>query len=179
MVSKKKKEYDICFIGLKQGEHLFEYEINDDFFELFDYQEFRSVCQKVEITLNKKSNLLELSFKNSGEVGVVCDVSNEPFNLKTQGELFLVVKFGEEYNDDNDELLILPNGEHTINVAQYIYEMIVLSVPVRRIHPDVENGTLQSEVLEKLQELSPKNPDENQSNDIDPRWNELKKLLNK
>ena len=55
----------------------------------------------------------------------------------------------------------------------------LLSVPYKRIHPGVEDGTLNSEVLDKLEELAPKQKEEKDSDEeIDPRWNELKKLLN-
>ena len=40
-----------------------------------------------------------------------------------------------------------------VNVAQYIYESIILSVPLRRIHPGVKDGSL-SDVIEKLESLS-------------------------
>ena len=106
-----------------------------------------------------------------------CDITNEPFDLPTEGSLFLVVKFGEIYNDDNDELLILPEGEHTLNVAQYIYEMLILSVPAKRIHPNIDSFP---EALEALEALSPKEQEVAEDlSQIDPRWNELQKLLNK
>lgn len=179
MIHRKLKEYDISFVGLKQGKHLFEYEIDKSFFGLFDYQEFNDIHQKVTITLNKMSNLLELSFKNRGEVNVNCDITNEPFDLPVEGKLHLVVKFGEEYNDQDEELLVIPNGEHTINVAQYIYEMIVLSIPAKRVHPGVEEGIFHPEILEQLDKLAPKEHEEiMEDGQIDPRWNELKKLLN-
>jgi uncharacterized metal-binding protein YceD (DUF177 family) len=52
--------------------------------------------------------------------------------LAVKGKMKLIVRFGEEFNNDNEELLILPHGEFEIDIAQYIYEMIVLSVPLRR-----------------------------------------------
>jgi len=88
----------------------------------------------------------------------------------------LVVKFGDEYNNDNDEILIIPHSEYQINIAQYVYEMLVLSVPLKKVHPGVLDGTLKSEVLDKLEELQPKDTKENKE-DIDPRWDALKKLL--
>ena len=61
---------------------------------------------------------------------------------------------------------------------QYIYELIVLAVPVKRVHPGIEDGTLKSDILSKLEELSPEHGnDEKGSEDIDPRWDNLKKLL--
>ena len=89
------------------------------------------------------------------------------------------MKFGDEFNDENDDLLILPHGSHEVNIQQYVYESIALSVPTRRIHPGVADGTLKSEILEKLKELSPKLDSKKPSkgDDTDPRWDELKKLL--
>ncbi|MEL6304860.1 MAG: DUF177 domain-containing protein, partial [Bacteroidota bacterium] len=78
--------------------------------------------------------------------------------------------------DENDEILILPHGEYQVNIAQYVYEMLVLAVPQKRVHPGVLDGSLQSEVLDKLEELQPKENEESSEN-TDPRWDDLKKLL--
>lgn len=172
----KLKEYEVSFVGLKQGKHEFVYAIDKRFLALFDYEEVNDIDEKVTLTLDKKSTLMELHFKNKGSVNVNCDVSNEPFDLPVEGELFLVVKFGEEYNDDDDELLILPHGAHQLNVAQYIYELVVLSIPAKRIHPDVLSGKMHSEVLDKLEALSPKEPID-ETEHIDPRWESLKNLI--
>lgn len=173
---RKLKEYDISFAGLKQGKHTFSYHIDKKFLDLFEYDDANDIRQEVILTLDKKSTLLELHFNSKGVVNVNCDLSNEPFDMEVCGELFLVVKFGEQYNDEDDELLILPHGEHLLNVAQYIYELIVLSIPAKRVHPEVENGTLHSDILDKLEELSPKETSERSEN-IDPRWENLKKII--
>ena len=104
-------------------------------------------------------------------------MTNEPYDQPIESNLDLIVKFGNEYNDENEEILIVPHGEYEINVAQYIYEMIVLAMPSRRIHPGVEDGTLQSDILEKLEELQPGTEKKETEEEIDPRWNTLKKLL--
>ena len=172
------KEYLIPFVGLKIGKHQFDYQIDNTFFKNFDYDEFNDVSVKVDIVLEKKSTMLELDFKHKGTVNVPCDVSGEEFDLPIKGKLKLLVKFGDTFNDENEELLILPHGEFQVNVAQYIYESIILSVPLRRIHPGVKDVSL-SDVIEKLESLSPKEhkKEEQQNNDIDPRWENLKKLL--
>lgn len=69
-----------------------------------------------------------------------------------------IVKFGEEFNDERGIVDNSP-GEHQVNVAQYIYEMIVLSIPAKRIHPGIKDGTLSSDILQKLEELQPKEKD--------------------
>ncbi|GAA4273669.1 DUF177 domain-containing protein [Aquimarina gracilis] len=173
------KEYTIPFVGLKQGLHQFEYRIDNTFFEHFEYDEFNAAAVKIDLEFNKKTTLLELQFKATGTVNINCDLTNEPFDLPIENDFFLVVKFGDEYNDENEELLILPHGEYEVNVQQYIYELIVLAMPQKRVHPGVEDGTLKSDILEKLDELSPKEKTiENDSEETDPRWDKLKNLLN-
>ena len=177
---KVNKEFLIPFAGLKQGKHQFEFEINKAFFDDFDFDEYNDVNIKVNLVLEKKITMLELNFKHKGTVNVPCDVTNEDFDLPIKGKLSLIVKFGDEFNDDNDEMLILPHGEFQVDVSQYIYEMIVLSVPSKRIHPGVKDGTVAVDILDKLNELSPKEKQkkkEDKKEDTDPRWDELKKLL--
>jgi len=177
---KKLNEFLIPFIGLKLGKHQFEYQINKAFFESFDYDEFESADIKVSVVFDKKSTLLELNFKHKGTIYVPCDLTNEMFDFPIKGKLKVIVQFGEEYNDDNDELLILPHGEHEINIAQIIYEMIALSIPFKKVHPGVKDGTLDSEALRKLNELRVeeiKVENKNTEDNIDPRWDKLKQLL--
>lgn len=173
------KAYDIQFAGLKLGNHVYDYEINQKFFEYFKFDEFNDVNVNLKINIEKKTTLLELYFTGEGFINVNCDVSNEPYNQEISLNFSLVVKFGPEFNNDNDSILIIPHGSYEINIAQYIYELIVLSVPQKRIHPGVEDGSLNSDILRKLEELG-LNTDlnsEKTSKNIDPRWNSLKKLL--
>ena len=177
-VMKALKDYIIQFIGLKEGEHHFDYQIDNSFFQNFEYKEFNNVNVKIDLRFLKKSTLLELYFKASGTVNINCDLTNEPFDQPISDEYKLVVKFGESYNDENEDILIVPHGEYEINVSQYIYELIVLAVPVKRVHPGIEEGTLKSEILSKLEELSPKKGKKTKSSEeTDPRWDNLKKLL--
>jgi len=172
------KEFTIQFIGLKVGEHHFEYDINTEFFNFFEFDEFNDVDLTANVVLNKKTTLLEFHFQVSGIINVNCDNTNEPFNQKINSGLDLVVKFGDRYNNENEDILIIPHGEYEINIAQYIYELIVLAVPKKLVHPGVKDGTLDSEILKKLEELRPKDLNQRINNgEIDPRWNTLKKLL--
>lgn len=175
---KELKTYIIQFVGLKLGEHHFDYHITDTFFNNFKYDEFNSVDVDIDLKLIKKTTLLELYFEAKGTVNVNCDITNEPYDQYINDTFKLVVKFGNEYNNDNEDILIVPHGEYEINVAQYIYELVVLAIPAKRVHPGVEDGTLNSDMLKKLDELSPsKDKEIKSSEDIDPRWNNLKKLL--
>lgn len=176
---KKLNDYLIPFVGLKLGKHQFEYQINKTFFDHFEYDDFETANIQVDVVLEKKSLMLELHFKHKGTVYVPCDVTGEMFDLPITGAVKLVVQFGDDYNDENEELLILPHGEHQVDISQYIYEMIALSVPLKRVHPGIAEGTLQSLALDKLNELSVIEVKEEveEEKEIDPRWDKLKQLL--
>ena len=172
------KQYIIPFIGLKQGKHLFEYEIDNTFFDAYVFNEFNNSRLKVNLVFEKKTTFFELNFEVNGTVNVDCDTSLEPFNQKINGNLPLVIKFGQEYNDDNDEMIIIPHEYYELDVSQFIYELIILSVPTKKVHPKVLDGTMDSEALNKLRELEIKKNKSTSNEDItDPRWDKLKSLI--
>ncbi|TNF70395.1 MAG: DUF177 domain-containing protein [Bacteroidetes bacterium] len=170
------KEFEIPFSGLKQGKHHFEYQIDQTFFDSFQFDEFNDSDIRVDAFLNKINTMMDLEMKAEDWVNLACDLTGEPFNQPISSELELVIKFGEVFNDEDDEILVLPFGEHQFNIAQYIYEMLVLAVPPKRIHPGVADGTLKSKALKKLAELQPKEVKDSKE-ETDPRWDALKSLL--
>ena len=169
------KQFNIQYVGLKEGNHIFNYTIDNKFFEAFNFDEYESSSIEVSLNFVKKSTFFELTFSATGTVEVLCDVTCELYHQEIKSELPLVVKFGSEYNDDNEELLILPHEAYEFNVAQFIYEMIVLAVPNKRVHPKVLDGTMESETLNKLRELTIE--EEKTVEDTDPRWDKLKNLI--
>jgi uncharacterized metal-binding protein YceD (DUF177 family) len=174
------KEFTIPFVGLKLGKHSFSFEITKTFFNHFEYEDFNESNINLDVVLDKKSTLLEITLSYRGFVNVYCDVTNEPYNQDVSGDYHFVVKFGNEYNSDNEDLLIIPHGSYEVNIQQYIYESIILGLPTRQVHPGVKDGTLKSDILDKLEELSLKeeeSKDSKKSEKTDPRWDTLKKLL--
>ena len=174
------KQFTIPFVGLKLGEHRFDFKISESFFEYFEYEDFNNVVINLDVLLIKKNTMLEFTLDFEGYVNVNCDITNEPYNQDVSGSFHFVVNFGDEFNDENEELIIIPHGSYEFSIQQYVYESIVLAVPTKRIHPGIENGTLKSDILNKLEELRPTLEDENpidEDETTDPRWDELKKLL--
>ncbi len=167
--------YVIPFRGLKEEKHQFEYKIDSKFFEVYQYEDILDADVKVYLELIKKSTLLELDFNIEGEVKVACDISNEIYKQPIKGNLDLKVKFADKYDNENENILLIPYEAYEIDIAQYIYETIVLSLPSKRIHPGVEDGTLKSDILDKLEELQPKINKKDRG--LDPRWDTLKDLL--
>lgn len=168
-------EFEVKFSGLKEGVHRFEFSITDKFFEEFEYEDFNSVKAAVDLILHKKPTLIEAHFSMQGQINLNCDVTNEPFDLDIAHSFDFVIKFGPDFSDDHEDLLVLPHGAHSFDASQPLYELLVLSIPQKRVHPGVEDGTLDSEILNKLEELRP-SQDKLSQNGTDPRWDVLKKL---
>ena len=166
--------YLIKFSGLKEGTHLFNYELGNKFFKNFDYYDFLDAKLFAKLELEKQSTLLNLKFSFNGEIEVQCDVSMESFNLDLETEHAVVVKFKDDIISTDDKVIFMPAGSHSIDVSHLIYESIILAVPQKKVQPGIENGSLKSEIVEKLEALKPK---KNFKEKTDPRWDKLKDLL--
>lgn len=173
---KLNNKFLIPFTGLKIGKHQFDFKIEGDFFTSFECDEFEDAAITVEVILDKKSTFLEFEFAFKGTVRVACDLTTEVFDLPIKGKNKLLVKFGDAYSDEDVELIIIPHTAHEIDVAQFVYESVLLSIPTKRVHPGIKDGTLKSDILEKLNELKPKVIKE-QKEEGNPMWDKLRTLL--
>jgi len=164
-------EFIIPFKGLSLGFHEFTYEVNDLFFEEIDYSEIKRGEIKVDLELEIQETMLIFNFKIDGSVEVDCDRCLEAFNYPINGEQRLFIQFGASYKEETDEMITIPKDDHEINIAPIIYEYIQLLLPLQKMHFDDENGemTCNKEMLEKLNAIS-------KEEEIDPRWEILKKL---
>lgn len=183
-VMDKLRNYNIIFSGLPLGKSDFEFDITQTFFDLFQFeQEFTEPKVTVKVTLDKQSSMLELHFDLQGTVVVDCDLTNEPYPQEITNTALLVVKFGEEWDDSDDEIWVIPREEYQLNIAQIVYELILLSIPTKHIHPDVLKGDSHSELLAILDqyiieevETEQDDPSDDDDDEIDPRWAKLKDL---
>lgn len=137
-------KYNIAFNGLSAGDHDFGFDVGDDLFEAFEGSEIKHGKAHADVVLHKASGVLTLSFRITGRVTVECDRCLEDCDLPVDYTGQLAVKFtdreleaGEEY--DGEVLWLNPQAGE-LNVAQYIYESIALSLPYQRVHPDGADG---------------------------------------
>ena len=178
----KFKNYEVAFSGLKDGKHQFEFEIDQTFFELFETEEeFSNSKLKASVLLDKHSTFLEFWIEINGTVTLICDITGNPFDHSIHYELKILVKFGETYDDSNDEVITIPASDHSFNIAQLLYEGVMLSIPMKKISPDVSESDW--ELLNKYSvgsvETSSLNDEKQEDQEVDPRWEALKNLKNK
>ena len=161
--------YIIDLKALHDDNAHFEYNVNDDFFAMLDTSEFQKGVAHVSVDVKKLADSFDINFQINGQVVVICDRCLDEMNQEVSSTNRLRVKFGSEYTDAGDDVVIVPEDEGSINVAWFIYEFIALAIPIRHV-----KSHLSYDVAE----------DNDSSDDLaaserpmDPRWNGLKNLL--
>jgi len=173
-----RKEYIIQFVGLSLGLHEFKFEINDSFFKDFEFSEIKQGNILVDLNLLKQSQMMVLEFKIGGTVKMECDLCTGEFDLPLNGTYKLIVKVGgSDTGNEDDDIITVAANEHQLDLAQYIYEYIALSLPIKRVHPldKKGNSTCDKEVLKKLEKFIIEE-EKQEEEKTDPRWNDLKNI---
>lgn len=171
------REFDIAFVGLTPGVHTFQYQITDSFFENYGQQDFSNCNATVKLQFDKKSNFFLLKFEVGGTATVICDRCGQPYELQLWDDFNQVVKLvenPEEMGGDEDpEVTYIQRTESHLNVADFVYEFINLSLPMQRIHPDDANGKsgCDPKVLDMLAKMKEQGDDK-----TNPIWKGLEKF---
>ena len=167
--------YGIPIAGLKAGRHTFDYEIGDEFFEQFEGSEVREGNLAAVVEADKRTTHVDLSVRITGAVRLCCDRCLEMFSYPIDCTNRILVKFGKNADVDDPDIIMLPADQPELDLLQHLYEFILLSVPIKRVHPeDAEgNSSCDPQMLKKLNEHLIDHDAE-----TDPRWDDLKKLMN-
>jgi uncharacterized metal-binding protein YceD (DUF177 family) len=167
--------YTIALNGLKEGHHTFEFEIDKEFFEKFEESEVKEGSLIATVDMDKRTSHADLTIRISGRVKICCDRCLDIFSYPVDCSNRLLVKFGKSLEDADPDVISVSADEHELDLKQHLYEFIHLALPIRRVHPDDLDGksTCDPVMLKKLEELIIE-----EEIKVDPRWDELKKLMN-
>ena len=155
-----RREFEIAFVGLKPGIHVFEYRIEDKFFVPYGEQDFKNCFSDVKLSLDKKSSFMQLKFDLTGTVDVICDKCGNTLNKQLWDEYNLIVKIVDDpelmnEQEEDPDVYYISRSESHLFVADWIYEFINLSLPMQKMCNPEEMGGPQcnNEVLEKLRKM--------------------------
>lgn len=157
------------------GQHTFDFEINNEFFENFEESEVKEGLLKAKVEADKSTSHIDLVIKINGVVILSCDRCLGRISQPVDCINRLLVKFGKIHDESDPDIITVPPDDYELDMEQYFYEYILLALPIKRVHPDDKDGnsTCDPEMLDKLKEHIISHEIE-----TDPRWNELKKLMN-
>lgn len=170
--------YKINLKSLKDGEHKFEYFLDTTFFQAIEDTFILDGEVDAEVTLVKRGDLHQVNILVDGYVSLTCDRCLAPLEEDVYSERDMIVKLGAEYIEESDEVLILPEKEGVFDLSWLLYEDVVLSLPMQRMH---EEGGCNQEMLSHLTNESssdavPQAGVERDEDGIDLRWSALKAL---
>ena len=164
--------------------------MDDQFFKNIDGPEVQRGSVDVALSVKRTGGTFELKFAINGIILIPCDrcLDNMDFEVATNEHLY--VKFGSEYSEENDDVVIVPEAEGEINIAWFLYEFIALNIPMKHVHAPGKCNKGMVGKLSKHLRISADDEDDDDiavelpegdisegPQEIDPRWNELKKIL--
>ena len=180
---KELTKYNIDIYGLEDKRYDYDLESGDAFFEELEQDFIEKGHFKTHVELNKSATMIQLHFHTEGSVELVCDRSLEPFEEPVISDERLILKFGDHNEELTDEIEIINRNTPRINIAKYIFEFLVLALPIKKIHPslrteddEVISPDEDEVILVYSSQTDIDDEDEDEQEKIDPRWEALKKL---
>lgn len=182
----KFESYNIDLKQLAAGTHLFEYKLDDNYFKKIDSPEVQRGNLTAKVKITTVQDFFTVLFEVNGIIFVPCDRCLDDMELSITAKDTLRVKFGADYGEEGDVMLV-PENDGTLNVSWFLYEMIVLAIPIKHVHAP---GMCNKAMVAKLKKhMAPMTLDENDidfddngnnevERTIDPRWNGLLDVLN-
>ncbi|MBD5233121.1 MAG: DUF177 domain-containing protein [Bacteroidales bacterium] len=184
--------YKLPLKSLGAGTHTFEYHLDKQFFVNMESADVRDADLNVTLTVQYNGDFYDLDFCIEGEVTLLCDRCLDDLHFPIEAGYHIVVKYGDSYNDDSDEVLEIPESDSSLNVAYMIYDTVVLAIPIKHVHPLGKCNRQMSAMLKKhraqagdedaelendlIDEIDNIDAAEDSAAPSDPRWNALRKL---
>ena len=163
---------------MQQDTYSCEYTLGDEFFKnSINAPDIRRGNLHVYLNVRKSAGGFILDFHALGQVIVPCDRCLDDLELDVDTVNTLNVKFGAEFADE-EEVVTIPEEEGCIDIAWFLYEFIVLSLPMQRMHEEGECNVDMMSVLDRHSYHASEDVSSFQETKaVDPRWNELRKIL--
>jgi uncharacterized metal-binding protein YceD (DUF177 family) len=193
----KYSQFKIDLKNLPDGINAYSYDLDKRFFDAIDHEDIRKGDVKVELTVRRTVGAYEFLFHLNGAIQIPCDRCLDEMNQEIDTSNRLIVKLGEEYSEESDEIVTVPEDEGSINIAWYLYEFIALDIPIKHVHEPGKCNKVMTTKYRKHQAVDTSDDDDDGNDDApdddlndndlelsddssqesDPRWDELKKLI--
>ena len=150
----KANEYQIDLLAPDVDGKTIEYHIDDNFFQRLD-----GLIQQGQVKTNlhiegSTRSVFRFHFHSVGVVYAPCDRCLADVEVPIDTDDLLNVKLGAEYADEGETIIVAEN-DGMIDVSQFIYEFIALSLPMKLVHEEGQCDEAMMATLEKLTPVSP------------------------
>ena len=159
--------------GLEAEETSLTLDLDDSFFEALDGAEVKKGSLHVSVSIRKASGFYEFLIHTAGTIVIPCDRCLDDMEQPVATDNRLVVKLGSEYSEE-DDIIVVPEDEGILDISWFIYEFVVLVIPIRHVHAPGKCNPAMTKALEELS--ADRSSDEVSNQTSDPRWDKLKNL---
>ena len=167
------KAFSVNIISLSLKAHQFDFVLDDAFFKAYGDDIVSSGEYKATVVLTRKETFIEARFTITGKARLICDRSLEPFDFPQEIDRKIIFKYGEEETELSDEIVVIRQDRATLDLGQYLYEYIVLEIPMKKLHPRFRDDEDDDEWEGKMVYTS--EPEEiSQEEETDPSCEQLK-----
>lgn len=170
------RAFKINIVGLTSTVHHFDFKVENDFFSQYGTGLISVGLLEADVTLDKHETFIDAAFRITGSVELTCDRSLDKFDYPISVNRKLVFKYGNADEELSDEIIMIHRGSESLELGQYLYEFIALEVPMKKLHPryqEEDDDDSEGKVIYTSKPSPDEKPD---GEDIDPRWEILKKL---
>ena len=168
-------EYNVDLKGLKAASLSLNFKLDNTFFANIEGEEFQRGTATAVVTVRKNREIFDFTFVINGTVIVPCDRCLDDLEIEVSTENTLRVRLGEEYADDGD-VVVIPQQDGDFNLAWYLYEFMVLALPMKRVHAPGKCNHEMTGRLKKHSAAVGDDAEEAEEQEIDPRWASLKNI---
>ena len=167
-------KYKIKLNGLKDGSYINSFRIRGEFFETLNSSEIKLVDIDIDTMLKVENRRYNLEIKSNGMViDIPCDICTEKINIPISSKINYIIKKGIEKDLEDENVIFVDEKDKELILDSILYEMIVLAFPSKRQHQlnSINDEECNKEMVNLINKYSVK-----ENNNIDPRWEALKKL---
>ena len=169
------KSYKIGLHGLNEGVNNLSFKLDNGYFEAIEADDIREGLLEVTMQIDRKGSLFEVTYNVEGTVVVPCDICLDDMEQPIYADNRLIVKFGKE-NSEDDELVVVREDDGVLDISWFLYESIVLNIPIKHVHAP---GKCNRDMMNALEAHSATRSDVESNSAVDPRWSELLKIKDK
>ncbi len=187
----KFSEFKLPLKSIPAGTQEFSYHLDKAFFVNMEDADVRDADVDVHLTVTHKNDVYDLVFHLTGTVTVACDRCLDNLELPVDTTYQVAVKYGDDYRDDADGMIEIPESDNFLNVAYMIHDTAALAIPIKHVHPLGKCNRAMSTLLKKHRAHTPGDPDAELEDELldgiddadtgeaqatDPRWDALRGL---
>lgn len=98
------------------------------------------------VDIDVRHGVYEIGITCQGWIEIPCDRCLDPMRLDVDEDYDVNVCYGEDY-DETDDTIILPEEEVRFDLAPLVADTVLLSIPLRHVHPEGECNPRMEEIM--------------------------------